>query len=82
MLSNRLSKQQTSIADDCQRHEQALRSLERVQQEQEQVSAAERGKLETFVIETVDEWNKRITERDAKLRQDYIDKLSHLEQVT
>ena len=58
-----------------------MRSVERAQRERERVSADEHARLNTFIGETIDEMNKRITQQELKLREEYDDKLSHLNKV-
>jgi len=80
-FADRFSKQQASIAEQCRRCEETVHSLERVQRERDHASAADHAKLQTLIAETAEEVNRRITQRETKLREEYVDKLSHLEKV-
>jgi len=80
-LANSVSQQLATVADECQRCEETVRSLDCVQRERERASAADHAKIQNLVAEMVEEMNKRISQREMKLREEYVDKLSHLGKV-
>jgi len=80
-FADRVLKQLSSVADEYRRCEETVRSLECVQRERERASAADHAKMQDLVAEMVDEMNKRISQREMKLREDCVDKLSHLGKV-
>jgi len=80
-FADRLFKQHASIAEECRRHDETIHLLEHLQREQERTSAANHAKLQTYIAENVEQLKTRITQRETKLGEQYVDKLSRVEKV-
>ena len=80
-FADRFFKQQESIAEECRRHDETLHLLEHAQHEQEQLSAANQAKLQTYIADIVEELSVRVTQQEKHHSKEYVEKLSHVEKV-
>ncbi|KAH9498937.1 hypothetical protein Btru_005400 [Bulinus truncatus] len=80
-LQQRVSELQNNLSEQNRKRDEALHSLDLMQREKERFSENEKFKIQGKLSETVEEVNKKLLNKEIKLREELQEKYKHLERL-
>lgn len=70
-----------AIAEQARKREEAMHALDMIHREKEHSAETEKLKLQSRMTELVEEMNKRVLNKEIKLREEIQDKYMQMEKV-
>ncbi|XP_055878047.1 putative leucine-rich repeat-containing protein DDB_G0290503 isoform X5 [Biomphalaria glabrata] len=80
-LQQRISELQSYLSEQNRKREEALHSMDMMQREKERLSENEKYKIQGKLSETVEEVNKKLLNKEIKLREELQEKYQQLERL-
>ncbi|XP_025105725.1 coiled-coil domain-containing protein 154-like isoform X2 [Pomacea canaliculata] len=81
LLQQKTNELQMAIAEQARKREEAMHALDMIHREKEHSAETEKLKLQSRVTELVEEMNKRVLNKEIKLREEIQDKYMQMEKL-